>query len=157
MKVVDRSSARLVVETGDRAFPEVLVALALGCAAVAAVMLFALPDAWRLDSFQGVACAAALFLAGFVALFERATFVFDRATRTLTWRRRRAFSAASGSMPFRHIREVVLQTAIGNAINPKRRIALLLADGELPLSVGYAPDVSGAARALADAIRAAIE
>ena len=47
------------------------------------------------------------------------------------------------------IREVVLQTSPGSSrANPKRRVALLLGEQELPLSVGYAPDVSGAAHAL---------
>src|SRR5688572_1747222 len=143
MRIVDESHEKLIVEAGDRAFAGILLALTLGCVAVAAVALFALPNAWGVESFQGVACAAVLFLAGFIAIFERATFVFDRATRTLTWQRRRAFTATSGSVPFEQIREVVLQTGIGNAINPKRRVALLLADGELPLSVAYATDVSG--------------
>jgi len=154
MKIADQTSDRLIVEAGDPAFARILLALALVCACVTAVMFFVVPQAWRAESFQGVALAAVLFVIGYLAVFERATFIFDRAARTLTWRRRRAFATRSGLVPFQQIREVVLQTSMSaGVVNPKRRVALLLLGEELPLSVGYAPDVSGSAHALAETIR----
>ena len=157
MKIAEQTSDRLIVEAGDPAVARILLALAVVCVGVAAVMVFALPRAWRAESVLGVVLAAVLFLGGFLAVFERATFVFDRAARTLTWRRRRAFSTRSGRVPFQQIREVVLQTSVASGtVNPKRRVALLLPAEELPLSVAYAPDVSGSARALVETIRKVI-
>src|SRR5688572_25575566 len=103
MRIAEQTSDRLIVEAGDPAFARILLALAVVFAAVAAVMFVALPRAWRAESFQGAVLGAVLFLIGFLAVFERATFVFDRAGRTLTWRRRRAFTARSGLVPFQHI------------------------------------------------------
>lgn len=153
MRIVQQSGERLIVEVGDPGFARVLVALSGVSAIAAAIVLFAVPQGWRADSFQGLVLGAVLFLAAFVAVFERATFDFDRAARRLTWRRRRVFGSRSGSVPFEQIREVVLQTSPGSSrANPKRRVALLLAEQELPLSVGYAPDVGGAAHALAQTL-----
>ena len=153
VRIAAQTGDTLVVEAGDPAFARILLALSGICLGVAAVMLFAFARPWHTESFRGVVLGAVLFLAGFVAVFERATFEFDRAAGTLTWRRRRAFTTKSGLVPLREIREVVLQTAIGNAVNPKRRIALILPGSELPLSVGYAPDADGAARGLVEDIQ----
>jgi hypothetical protein len=153
MRIVLQRGDRLIVEVGDPGFARVLVVLSGVSLIAAAIVLFAVPRGWRAESFQGLVLGAVLFLGAFVAVFERATFDFDRAARRLTWRRRRIFGSRSGSVPFEQIREVVLQTSPASShANPKRRVALLLEERELPLSVGYAPDVGGAARALVETL-----
>lgn len=151
MKIAEKTRDRLVVKAGDQTFAWLLLALAGGCLGIAGVIYFVNPRAASSESFQGTLLAAGLFLIGFLALFEQAIFIFDRKTRQLTWRRRRAFSNRSGTVPFDQIQAVISQTSLER--NPKQRIALVLPGKELPLSVAYAPDAGGSALELAETIR----
>ncbi|NUQ63651.1 MAG: hypothetical protein HUU20_14335 [Pirellulales bacterium] len=155
MKIVEKTEDRLVIEAGDPVFAWVLLALCVASALTAAIKYLAQPHAISTESFQGLVAAAILFQVGFVAVFERATFVFDQAERTVDWRRLRIFTRRSGLVHFEEVRDVVAQTngspRAGKSC--KWRIALVLAEEEIPLSVAFAPDRSGSHRALAETIR----
>lgn len=76
----------------------------------------------------------------FVLLSETGNFVFDAATRRLTWTRRVGVVRRSGVVPFAEIEHVVVRTALGSdAVAPSQRIVLLTRSGELPLSASYSP------------------
>lgn len=76
----------------------------------------------------------------FMLVAEKSDFVFDAATRRLTWTRRVGLRRSAGVVPFEEIRQVVIRSAIGtDAVAPSRRIVLLTRGGELPLSAGYSP------------------
>ncbi len=97
--------------------------------------------------------AALTGLVGFLAIFERSTFVFDRDRRQLCWERQRAWGKRSGVEAFEDIRSVATPRPLGDDGTPSRRVVLLLKEQELPLSIGYAPDPDGACLLLADTIR----
>ena len=151
MKIAEKTRDRLVVKAGDQTFAWLLLALAGGCLGIAGVIYFVNLRAISSEGFQMALLAACLFLVGFLALFEQATFIFDRKTRQLTWRRRRVFSNRSGIVPLDQIQAVISQTNLER--NPKRRLALVLPGEELPLSVAYAPDPGGVSLELAETIR----
>jgi hypothetical protein len=148
LKIVEQGKERLVIEAGDHRFAWLLLALAIGMAGWAFVLCLQRPGAIASERVLGLMLGSAIFLTGFLALYERARFVFERSTRTLTWRRRRAFGTRSAGVPFDRIRAVLAQvTRSGKgSTQPKWRLALSI-DGELlPVSVAYVPD--GAARVL---------
>ncbi len=155
-KIVEHSKDRLIVETGDPEFMRLLMLCAAVCILVAICMVLTLSKAWRMEVFQGVLLAAAFFILIFLILFEHSVFIFDCATSRLAWRKRRAFSLAAGDIKFQEVKDVLIQTSIGDPANPKRRIALLCAEGELPLSASYAPDPGGVSELVVDAIKGAL-
>lgn len=74
----------------------------------------------------------------FMLVSETSDFVFDAATRRLTWNRRLGFIYRSGLVPFEEIEKVVIRTALGSdSVAPGRRIVLLTRSGEVPLSASY--------------------
>lgn len=76
----------------------------------------------------------------FMLVAEKSDFVFDAATRRLTWTRRVGLRRRSGVVPFEEIGQVVIRSALGtDAVAPSRRIVLLTQGGELPLSAGFSP------------------
>lgn len=76
----------------------------------------------------------------FFLLSETSEFVFDAATRRLTWSRRVGPRRSSGIVPFDHIEQVVIRTALGSdAVAPSQRIVMLTRNGELPLTASYSP------------------
>lgn len=100
-----------------------------------------------------LASAATCFLIAIVFL-ERAWFEFSAATRLVTWRRRWALQARSGSMPFDSIQSVLVERPIGDQGTPSRRVTLRTRTGEeIPLTVGYRPDGDDAAVRIAGRIR----
>jgi hypothetical protein len=152
VKITEHAKDRLVIEAGAVGFARALLVLFIVSAAAAAAFYLYDPRATNTDRFWGTLAAAVLFLVGFLAVYERAQFVFNRATRELLWHRRRAFTNRSGKVPFAQIRGVVMQTT-GNRINPSKRVTLLVPpDEEIPLSVGYAPDPSGSYTKLQETI-----
>lgn len=150
-KIVEQTESRLVVRVGDPTFAGLLLALAVGFGGVALALSLTDPQATGTERFQGLVAGSLLFLVGFLAVFEQAEFGFDRPTRTLRWQRCRAFGQRSGAIPFDQIQAVVAQPSSSESGGrvPKWRVALLLATGELPLTVAYAPDPNGSVRALA--------
>ncbi len=113
-----------------------------------------------LRSFRGIhgehvletAAGAGLCLLGFLATFERTSFAFDRRARVVRWSRRRALRRRDGAIPFDRIESVAVQSPIGDDEIPTRRVTLVTVDGEVPLTLAYAPD-RGERVALADRIR----
>lgn len=76
----------------------------------------------------------------FLLLSETSNFIFDSATRRLTWTRRVGLVRRSGTVPFEEIEHVVIRTALGSdSVAPSQRIVLLTRSGELPLSASYSP------------------
>ncbi len=155
-RIVEHSKDRLIVETGDPGFMRLLMLCASACILVAVGMVLTSSKVWRTEAFHGVLLAAAFFILIFLFLFERSVFVFDCTIGRLAWRKRRAFFSAGGDIMFQTIKDVVIQTSIGGPANPKRRIALLCAEGELPLSASFAPDPGDATQLVVDAIKGAI-
>jgi hypothetical protein len=154
--ITEESRRKLVIQAGDAAFARLLFAASALCVAVAAGLYLLHPHAATTERLQGLAASAGVFLVAALGLFERATFVFDGDARTLSWQRRRAFTTSGGTLAFDAIRDVASKTfgPGGEArVNPRRRVVLVLAQEELPLTVAYAPDPSGAFRALATQIR----
>jgi hypothetical protein len=92
-----------------------------------------------------------------VATSETARFAFDPARRRIDWRRRWTWWRRAGVIPFDHVRDVLVQSPVGDDGVPSRRIALRLADGgELPMTTGYSPDPDDAMVHLASRIRALV-
>jgi hypothetical protein len=157
VKISEQTSDRLVIEAGGVGFARALLVLFIVAAGAAAALYVYDPRATNTDRFWGTLLSAVLFLVAFLAVYERAKFVFDRASRELLWHRRRAFTNRSGRIPFEQIRGVVIQTT-GSRVNPSKRVTLLVPpDEEIPLSVGYAPDPSGSHAKLQETIQQFIE
>ena len=107
----------------------------------------------RRIGFIGAAVTCGLI---YLALYEKARFVFDSKTRRLTWRRRRSLSSRHGTVPFDAIDQVVLRSCIGNSrYAPKERVVLLTREGEFPLSIAYEHDEMN--QILADRIRCRLQ
>lgn len=103
---------------------------------------------------MGLVGAAATCLLSGLMFFESARFAFDARRRRIDWRRRFAFSRRAGSLLFEEIRDVAIETPIGDDGVPSRRIAFKLADGSaLPMSAGFSPDHGDVTLALAGRIR----
>ena len=155
MNVAEQSAGRLVVEAGDHRFAGVLLALCIGFAAWAVVLGLQRPGAITAERALAPMLGSAIFLAGFLALYERARFSFERSTRTLTWRRRRAFGTRSGRVAFDRIDAVLTQvtTSGKGSTQPKWRLALFIEGEALPVSVAYVPDGSARLLSLAETIR----
>ena len=155
LKIVEQGKERLVIEAGDHRFAWLLLALAIGMAGWAAVLVLERPGAIATERVLGLALGSAIFLTGFLALYERARFVFERSTCALTWRRRRAFGRRSGRVAFGRIGAVLAQvtTSGKGSTQPKWRLALSI-DGELlPISVAYVPDGSAFVLGMTEIVR----
>lgn len=89
----------------------------------------------RLMGFIGGAVVCGLI---YLVAYEESVFIFDSSTRLLTWRRKRSLSTKQGTLSFSRIKQVILQSSIGNRKHaPKHRVTLLTEDGELPVSIAY--------------------
>jgi hypothetical protein len=155
VKIVERSEDRLVIEAGDARFAWLLAALGAGSAVWAAVICSQQPSAIASERVLGLIGGSAVFLVGFLALFERARFVFDRRNRSLQWRRRRAFGTRSGTIAFDRIEAVLAQVTVSGkgSTHPKWRLALGLEREQLPVSVAYVPDGSAYTLSLSETVR----
>ncbi len=79
----------------------------------------------------------ALFLGlFFVAFLSKYKFVFDATQRMVRWQIMRFGWRRAGSLPFDAVKDVVLQSEPGSG-RPTFRLALLTAEGPMPLSSGY--------------------
>ncbi len=93
------------------------------------------PNRERLQGLVG-ACVTCLLVA---LLSETSDFVFDAATRRLSWSRRVGLWRRAGVVPFEEIEQVVVRTSLGSsAVAPRQRVVLVTRAGELPLSASYA-------------------
>lgn len=80
----------------------------------------------------------AIVMVGFAVVFlNNYIFVFDATQRTVRWQRMRFGWSRTGSMPFDAVKDVVLQSEPGKSGRPTYRLALLTAEGSMPLSSGY--------------------
>lgn len=138
MKITEDTAEKLSITNDESGFARVLGGLFLICAAFALTMLMTGSYVREEERFWGLLCGAAIFLVSGLAIYERASFEFDKRRKELHWVRVRAFSRRSGVVAFAHIKDVLAQ-ALGNPVNPKRRLVLLLEEGQLPLTTALAP------------------
>ena len=95
----------------------------------------------------------ALVMAGCAVLcLSKYTFVFDPTQRMVRWQTLRFGKRRAGSMPFDAVKDVVLQSAPSKSGRAIYRLAMLTAEGPMPLSSGYG-DTSDRCLALQSQIR----
>jgi hypothetical protein len=152
-KVFQQSDHKLIVETDTSTFAKLCLFGGLACAVIAVVKFLSHPRSFDSESLLGLLAGTIIFLLAFLAVLERNVFVFDRARQLVRWQRRRVFSNKSGETAFAEIQAVIAQRPIGDDGTPSRRIALLARGQEIPLSLGYDPDVDDACLRLAEQIR----
>lgn len=87
-----------------------------------------------------------------VLCLSKYTFVFDSTQRMVRWQTLRFGKRGAGSMPFDEVKDVVLQSEPGKSGRPTYRLAMLTANGSIPLSSGYG-DTSDRCLALQSQIR----
>src|SRR5262249_1829325 len=133
----------------------VMLGVGVGCALWALWEVVSPMSGERLGGLVGGAVTG---LVGGLLLLEDARFAFDRATRTIAWWRRWAWSRREGSLAFDDVTGVRIETPIGDEGVPSRRIVLDVAGARrpLPLTVGFAPDPRGDTLRLAGRIREAL-
>ena len=91
------------------------------------------------DRRIGLAGASAVCLLAW-AVSETTDVRFDARQRRVMWTRRIGLRRQAGELSFDDIQQVVVRTAVGSsAVAPHRRVVLVTAHGELPLSAGYVP------------------
>ena len=82
--------------------------------------------------------APALVMGLFAVLcLSKYTFVFDSTQRMVRWQIMRFGRRRAGSTPFDDVKDVVLQSEPGKSGRPTYRLAMLTAEGPMPLSSGY--------------------
>ncbi len=80
----------------------------------------------------------AVAMAVFAVLsLSKYTVVFDATQRMVRWKIMRFGRRKAGSMPFDAVKDVVLQSEPGKSGRPTYRLAILTAEGPMPLSSGY--------------------
>jgi hypothetical protein len=80
----------------------------------------------------------AVAMAVFAVLsLSKYTVVFDATQRMVRWKIMRFGRRRAGSMPFDSVKDVVLQSEPGKSGRPTYRLAMLTAEGPMPLSSGY--------------------
>lgn len=80
----------------------------------------------------------AVAMAVFAVLsLSKYTVVFDATQRMVRWKIMRFGRGRAGSMPFDAVKDVVLQSEPGRSGRPTYRLAILTAEGPMPLSSGY--------------------
>jgi hypothetical protein len=82
------------------------------------------------------------FSAGLLSLFafiawRRETVTFDVASQQVHWVRRRAFSLASGTVPFSGMRGITMESMHDNRGALSYRLTILTTDKPVPMSDGY--------------------
>ena len=154
MKVWREADGRVIVTHDDAGWARLLLVGAAIFLALAAYTFLGDPSNTE-RAWGSLGAFATCLLAGLV-LFERSRFVVDPRTRVITWRRRRAVSRREGTLPFDQVNAVAVQTPIGDDGTPSRRIAFMTEEGELPISVAYAPDPDDECLAIADQLRGAL-
>jgi hypothetical protein len=90
---------------------------------------------------------------GFLAGYEKSTFVFDRDRGTVVWERVRVYGRRRGDLRLASIRGVLAERPIGDRGLPDARLVLQTESGPLPIATAFAPDVGGRTRAVAAQLR----
>jgi len=112
--------------------------------ALSAICIVALAYNVLLAGARAVPALAVLSLMGSLVglvLYEKAQFTFDPQSQLVTWRRRWAWSRQTGTMPFARVKDVLVQSPVGDEGIPSRRLCLQVLEGkDLPLTRGYATD-----------------
>ena len=94
---------------------------------------------------------AAVFLLGSCYFWRSETVVFDAGRATAVWTRRRFLSVATGSIPFRAINGIEIESTRGARGGITYRLTILSAQGRIPMS-----DSFGAPLARYESIRESI-
>jgi hypothetical protein len=82
-------------------------------------------------------CRPAAVMAGFAVLcMSKYTFVFDATQRTVRWQTMRFGRRKAGSMPFDAVKRSA-PSEPGKSGRPTYRLAMVTAEGAMPLSSGY--------------------
>ena len=152
--IQEPSCDRLVLTVSDTIFENIW----LGCAilfSIWSIYLYAhYPYALSLQKFQGSAAAAAVAALGYAAFFERARFIFDKASQTMQWSRTWITGSKSGTLPFSRIQQVTAMRMIGDSkYYPHRRLSIRTAEEEIFITVAFVPDARGERVEIADRIR----
>jgi len=106
---------------------------------------------------SGWLIAAAVLAAIALVAAESGHFVFDRKSRVVRWKRTIAWRRLEGTLPFDEVKDVMLESPIGDGGIPSRRITLRLKDGRvLPLRSNYATDHDDGLVKIAEQIRSAL-
>jgi hypothetical protein len=106
--------------------------LSVVCGVIIAILIYA-----AFASGDNRLFRPALFLGlFFIAFLSKYTFVFDATQRMVRWQIMRFGWMRAGSLPFDAVKDVVLQSEPGNG-RPTYRLALLTAEGAMPLSSGF--------------------
>lgn len=141
MRITEDTAERLTIQIDESRFAWGLIGVSLLCTVWIGVILATGRFNQNTERFWGLTCGALMFLFGGMAIFERSSFVFDKRSRELSWSRLYMFRKKSGRVPFDLIKDVVSRT-LAPRVNPSRRLVLVLKEGELPLSIAYAPSVT---------------
>jgi hypothetical protein len=153
MQAHDRSDGTLVVTYDGTSLTKLLLVMAVLFAGTAIYDVFI--GARGTDRLIGLGGAVATCVLAALVSLEQSHFTFDASARTIVWTRRWGLRRRSGSIPFDSVREVAVQRPLGDDGVPSRRIALQFDDvPEVPVTVGYRPDVNGEILTIAASIRA---
>ncbi len=117
---------------GVLVFQNSTVWLSVVCGVIIAILIYA-----AFASGDNRLFRPALFLGlFFVAFLSKYKFVFDATQRMVRWQIMRFGWRRTGSLPFDAVKDVVLQSEPGKG-RPTYRLAILTAEGSMPLSSGY--------------------
>lgn len=153
MKILRPSADVLTVKTDDSPLAILWLLIFALCAAWGGYLFFTRRSPFNEENFQGALGGAVTGLIGFLALYERGRFTFDRDKKVLTWYRQRALRRRSGTVPFREIRSVFYHSPIGDEGVPSRRVVLVTDSGELPLTLAFVPDTDDRIKSLAESLK----
>lgn len=152
MTIVERADGTIVVTYDSVGVTRLMLIVAAALLAVAGYDVFV--GTRGTDRLIGLLGASSTCLLIALVVLERVWFQFAADTRILSWRRRWALRARSGSIPFESITSVIVERPIGDDGTPSRRITLKTESGEvIPITVGYRPDADGIVLQIADRIR----
>ncbi len=105
--------------------------------------------------WQRAMVATAGFLISFfasAAFAKRSVFVFNRKSRSISFRRRGLFENTSKEIPFDAVREVAVQVRPSD-MRRSYRVALLMERDEIPIAPAYASGGKASCDNVADTIR----
>lgn len=106
--------------------------LSVVCGVIIAILIYA-----AFASGDNRLFRPALFLGlFFIAFLSKYTFVFDATQRMVRWHIMRFGWRRAGSLPFDAVKDVVRQSEPGKG-RPTYRLAILTAEGAMPLSSGF--------------------
>ena len=108
--------------------------------------------------WQRAMVASAGFLISFfasAAFAKRSVFVFNRKSRSISFRRRGLFENTSKEIPFDAVREVAVQVRPSD-MRRSYRVALLMERDEIPIAPAYSSGGKALCDSVADTIRSVL-